>query len=110
MADHPSRHQAAQELPTHRRRPAWLTPKVAVPGALAVLAVVAAATMFLISMADARANSGTFSLFAASDTGSARQFSEDRPMEVGVRFRVERPGTVTAVRFLKAPGDTSAHQ
>ncbi|TDC24680.1 DUF4082 domain-containing protein [Kribbella albertanoniae] len=49
------------------------------------------------------------SLFNDVDGPEVEWSSDSRETELGVRFRVDRPGVVLGVKFYKAPGDTDVH-
>lgn len=51
----------------------------------------------------------TYSFFADSDVSKVGTDSDNRPVELGLRFTTQQAGTLSAVRFLKARGDRSAH-
>ena len=76
------------------------------PAVVAAMAVGATATW---AYADEPEPAG-YSLFTGVDTGAARPDPDRNEVEVGVRFTADEAGTVTAVRFLKAPGDRPTHQ
>ncbi len=48
-------------------------------------------------------------LFNEEDGPAVELYSDARKIELGVRFRVDRPGLVLGVRFYKAPGDDVEH-
>ncbi|MGV9387395.1 DUF4082 domain-containing protein [Nonomuraea sp. NPDC003707] len=50
------------------------------------------------------------SLLSGLDSSKAVAYPKGRPVEVGVRFSPTSAGTVTAIRFLKAPGSGLTHQ
>jgi len=49
------------------------------------------------------------SLFNEEDGPAVEYYSDARETELGVRFRVDRPGLVLGVKFYKAPGDSVLH-
>ena len=51
----------------------------------------------------------SYSLFTTADASAAKVVPETATQELGVRFTPSRNGTVSAIRFLKAPGDTDTH-
>jgi hypothetical protein len=52
----------------------------------------------------------THSFFASADVSTAVDDADNSPVEVGLRFVSRSAGTVDAVRFLKADGDSGHHQ
>lgn len=51
----------------------------------------------------------TYSLFSTQDTSSAKVDPDRSSVELGVRFTTTKSGTISAIRFLKAPDDSSRH-
>ncbi|MDG4764265.1 DUF4082 domain-containing protein [Solwaraspora sp. WMMD406] len=51
-----------------------------------------------------------YAFFAETDVSRVRVDPDTRPVELGLRFTSTSDGTITAVRFLKAKGDRSAHR
>lgn len=51
----------------------------------------------------------TYSFFTDADTRSVPTDTERNPVEVGLRFTTTQPGTVVAIRFLRAHDDTATH-
>ncbi|WP_405062378.1 DUF4082 domain-containing protein [Kribbella sp. NBC_01505] len=49
------------------------------------------------------------SLWNEEDGPAVERYSDARETELGVRFRVDRPGLVLGVKFYKAPGDGAVH-
>ncbi|WP_165956866.1 DUF4082 domain-containing protein [Kribbella antibiotica] len=49
------------------------------------------------------------SLFNEEDGPAVEWYTDSRETELGVRFRVDRPGLVKGVKFYKAPGDGDVH-
>ncbi|MFC0625972.1 DUF4082 domain-containing protein [Kribbella deserti] len=49
------------------------------------------------------------SLWNDEDGPAVERYTDGAPIELGVRFRVDRPGRVLGVRFYKAPGDSAVH-
>jgi hypothetical protein len=52
---------------------------------------------------------GSVSLFTPADTPFARRTDDAQSVELGVRFTVNTPGSVTGIRFYKNPSDTGTH-
>ncbi len=72
---------------------------------IAALAVLAAAWCF----AAAPATAAPTGLFATTDRPRVLDGGDRRAVEVGVRLRVTRPGTVTGLRFYRSPGNRGVH-
>ena len=51
----------------------------------------------------------TYSFFSDTDVSGVPTDSDNRPVELGLRFTSEKDGTLSAVRFLKARGDRGPH-
>ncbi|ADB33527.1 Glycoside hydrolase, family 20, catalytic core [Kribbella flavida DSM 17836] len=49
------------------------------------------------------------SLWADEVGPAVERYSDGRPLELGVRFRTDRPGVVLGIKFYKAPGDFGLH-
>ncbi|GAA1718809.1 hypothetical protein GCM10009745_79640 [Kribbella yunnanensis] len=49
------------------------------------------------------------SLWNDEEGPAVEYYSDSRETELGVRFRVDRPGVVLGVKFYKAPGDGAVH-
>ncbi|MFY1636617.1 DUF4082 domain-containing protein [Solwaraspora sp. WMMB335] len=73
-----------------------------------VLSFLATATVVTASSAYQQVDGYTF--FAEADVSKAEIDPDTKPVELGLRFRSSSDGTITAVRFLKAKGDRSAHR
>ena len=52
----------------------------------------------------------SYSFFASADVSGISTDSDNRPVELGLRFTSRTAGTLSAVRFLKARGDRSPHR
>ncbi|MCY1138196.1 DUF4082 domain-containing protein [Actinoplanes sp. Pm04-4] len=52
----------------------------------------------------------TYSFFTGTDVSKVATDPDTVPVELGLKFRSSRAGTLTAVRFLKASGDRGAHR
>jgi hypothetical protein len=89
------------------RRPTGRRGRLALVGAV-LLSFVATATIVTASAADQQVNG--FTLFAETDVSKVAVDPDTRPVELGLRFVSDRDGVITAVRFLKAKGDRSAHR
>lgn len=76
--------------------------------AVAIAAVGLLAAVGITSSAAAPAPR-THSFFAADDTRPVPTDAERNPIEVGLRFTATQPGSVVAIRFLRAHGDTTTH-
>lgn len=50
-----------------------------------------------------------YSFFTDADTRSVPTDAERNPVEVGLRFTATQPGTIVAIRFLRAHDDTATH-
>src|SRR5206468_10075888 len=48
------------------------------------------------------------SIFAATSSPAESIYSSS-PVELGLKFRSDINGTITGIRFYKAPGDTTTH-
>lgn len=75
--------------------------------ALAVVAFAAGGVALMMPTATAAA--GTYSLWADTDTPAVVDSGDTRAVELGTRFRADRAGTVTGVRFYKAAANTGTH-
>jgi uncharacterized protein DUF4082 len=51
----------------------------------------------------------TYSFFTSTDVSKVAVDSDNRPVELGLRFTSRSAGTLTAVRFLKVRGDNGSH-
>jgi hypothetical protein len=87
-----------------RRR--WRTRVLA--GAAAALALIAGATV--VTAWAGTGEPARYSFFTGADTSSAVLDPDRRSVEVGLRFTTSVGGSIEAVRFLKAPGDTGTHR
>ncbi|GAA0450271.1 hypothetical protein Ade02nite_59400 [Paractinoplanes deccanensis] len=86
----------------------------------AVVVPAAATTLVALQLAErdpaARNTAGgvpgqrfSFSFFGTRDVSQVGTDPDDRPVEVGLRFTSRVDGSVDAIRFLRADGDTLAH-
>lgn len=62
------------------------------------------------NLAGAGLRAEAFSLFTTANVNSAVPDPQHGQFELGTRFEASRAGSVTAIRFLKAPGSGSTHQ
>ncbi|MFV2018058.1 DUF4082 domain-containing protein [Micromonospora sp. LOL_023] len=89
------------------RRPTGRRGRLVMIGAV-LLSFLATATVVTASAADQQVNG--YTLFAETDVSKVAVDPDTRPVELGVRFTSDSAGVITAVRFLKAKGDRSAHR
>lgn len=52
----------------------------------------------------------SYSFFATEDVSGVPVDSDDRPVELGLKFKSSKAGKLSAVRFLKVTNDNSAHR
>ncbi|HEX2974201.1 MAG TPA: right-handed parallel beta-helix repeat-containing protein, partial [Tepidisphaeraceae bacterium] len=52
---------------------------------------------------------GPFTLWNDSIVPAVPAENDNRPVEVGIRFRTDVPGYITGIRFYKGPGNTGTH-
>lgn len=78
----------------------------------AVPLVVAAAVLASVTAVQAlpTSSSDPYSFFTDADTSAAVLDRDEREVEVGMRFTTSASGTVSAIRFLKAPGSGDTHR
>lgn len=81
--------------------------RVAVIAAAGLVAAVAITS--LTTSLTAAPDAAGHSFFTGADVSRVPTDPETAPIEVGLRFAVTSAGTVTAIRFLRAHGDTAAH-
>jgi hypothetical protein len=67
-----------------------------------------AGTAVVTAFADG-ASADTYSFFADTDVSRVATDPDVSPVELGLRFEADGPGSLTAVRFLKARGDRGSH-
>ena len=96
-----SQARAGKHVRGSRRRGRLFITLAAALGMLAAGAVVAAYAV--------TTDPDTYSFFADSDVANVPTDSDNRSVELGLRFTSKQAGTLTAVRFLKARSDRSPH-
>jgi hypothetical protein len=98
----PSRPPAARHASGRGRRRGRLF--FTIGAAVTMLAAGAVVTAYA-----ANTEPDTYSFFASADVANVPTDSDNRPVELGLRFTTRTAGDLTAVRFLKARGDRSTH-
>jgi hypothetical protein len=75
----------------------------------AAFSMLAAATV-VTAYAVSDDTSQNYSFFASADVANVPVDTDNRPVELGLKFTSAKPGKLSAVRFLKVTGDRAAHR
>jgi hypothetical protein len=95
-----SQHRAPRHVRGRRRGRLFFT----IAAAFSMLAAATVVTAYAVST-----DPETYSFFSDADVSNVPTDSDNRSVELGLRFTSKQAGTLTAVRFLKARSDRSRH-